>query len=442
MSFLNQNPEQSEQKDQDQANSKPNFSLVINWLRQVFVYSIVTLVSVAIVVTIVLDLPFSLYVNVPIQTNHATDRVLNNALGLTARSQLIPEPIASNNRENFVTAAVKKVGPAVVRIDTERTIATQAPDIFSDDPLFRRFFGKDFFPERPQMPREFRQHGQGSGIVIKPDGTILTNAHVIDGADDVEVKLRDGRTFRGKVLGLDVVTDIAVVKIDGTDLPVAPIGSAENLQVGDWAIALGNPLGLDNTVTLGIISTLSRPSNQVGIADKRIDFIQTDAAINPGNSGGPLLNQNGEVIGINTAIRPDAQGIGFAIPIDKAVAIETKLAQGKTISHPYIGVSMVTVTPDLIADLERDPNAPRIEPGTEGVFVTRVMRDSPAAIAGLKLGDVITRIKGQKVTNTGQVQKLVENSRVNQPLRIVVKRGSSNLTLTVKPQELQTANLR
>jgi S1-C subfamily serine protease len=425
MLFLNQNPEQNNQSE-----AKPNAASGGDRLKQIVAYSLTILVGVAIIIVIALDLPFSLYVNVPNQPRESV-----------AQSEPIQANSAPTDRENFVTAAVKKVGPAVVRIDTERTIASQAPDLFSDDPLFQRFFGDDFFPNLPQTPREFRQHGQGSGFMIKSNGTILTNAHVVDGADQVEVRLRDGRTFTGKVLGLDQVTDIAVVKINGTDLPVAPIGSALNLQVGDWAIALGNPLGLDNTVTLGIISTLSRPSNQVGIADKRIDFIQTDAAINPGNSGGPLLNQNGEVIGINTAIRADAMGIGFAIPIDKAIAIETKLAQGKTISHPYIGISMVKVTPDLIEDLENDPNAPRIEAGTEGVFVLRVMRESPAAIAGIKRGDVITSIKGQKVTDTAQVQKLVEHSRINQSLRIEVKRGSSDITLTVKPQELSTAKL-
>jgi S1-C subfamily serine protease len=405
-------------------------------LRQVIIYSLATLAGVAIALVVVLDLPFS-----PYHLSHLPRRSV-------ARSQPINKstPDSSttkaNNRENFVTAAVKQVGAAVVRIDTERTIASQAPDLFSDDPFFRRFFGEDFFPGMPQMPREFRQHGQGSGFIIKSNGTILTNAHVVAGADNVSVRLRDGRNFTGKVLGLDEVSDLAVVKIDGTDLPVAPIGSSANLQVGDWAIALGNPLGLDNTVTLGIISTLSRPSNQVGIADKRIDFIQTDAAINPGNSGGPLLNQNGEVIGINTAIRPDAQGIGFAIPIDKAIVIEKQLAKGQTISHPYIGISMVTITTDLIEDLENDPNAPKIEPDTTGVFVLRVMRDSPAAIAGVKRGDVITTVKGKSITTSAQLQDLVENSRIDQPLRIGIKRGSSNITLSVKPQELRTANLR
>jgi S1-C subfamily serine protease len=437
MSSPQQNPE-----PEQQPNPESNALFGGSKLRQGVIYGLTTLVGIAIALVVILDLPFSPYVQISHRSHSAERSIARSQPVETIPSSAPTTTRSSSSRENFVTAAVKKVGPTVVRIDTERTVATQAPDLFFDDPFFRRFFGDDFFPGMPQMPREFRQRGQGSGFIIKSNGTILTNAHVVQGADSVSVRLRDGRSFTGKVLGLDVVTDIAIVKIDGNDLPVAPLGSSANLQVGDWAIALGNPLGLDNTVTLGIISTLSRPSDQVGIADKRIDFIQTDAAINPGNSGGPLLNEKGEVIGINTAIRADAQGIGFAIPIDKAIAIETKLARGQTISHPYIGIRMVTITPDLIEDIENDPNAPKIAPGTQGVFVVRVMPESPAAIAGIKLGDVITTVKGKPITTAAELQKAVENSRVNQPLRVGIKRGSSNIALTLRPQELQTANLR
>ncbi|MCY7278917.1 MAG: trypsin-like peptidase domain-containing protein, partial [Phormidesmis sp. CAN_BIN44] len=196
---------------------------------------------------------------------------------------------------SFVAEAVKLMGTAVVRIDTERTVTRRATvDPIYEDPTFRRFFGDEAIP---QAPREERLRGQGSGFLIDQSGVILTNSHVINGADKVTVTLKDGRTFEGKVRGFDEVTDLAVVKIDGTDLPVAPLADSDQVQVGDWAIAVGNPLGLDNTVTLGIVSTLKRSSAQVGIPDKRIDFIQTDAAINPGNSGGPLLNDRGEVIG-------------------------------------------------------------------------------------------------------------------------------------------------
>ena len=243
-----------------------------------------------------------------------------------------------------MAAAVRQVGPAVVRIDTERTVTKRSPiDPSLEDP-FRQFFGDQGFS---QMPREEHLRGQGSGFIIDRGGVILTNAHVIDGADKVTVTLKDGRVFEGKVRGVDEVTDMAVVKINGENLPVVALGSSDQVQVGDWAIAVGNPLGLDNTVTLGIISTLKRSSAQVGIPNKRLDFIQTDAAINPGNSGGPLVNAQGEVIGINTAIRADAMGIGFAIPIDKAKAIKDQLARGEKITHPYLGVQMTTLTPEL-----------------------------------------------------------------------------------------------
>lgn len=172
-------------------------------------------------------------------------------------------------------------------------------------------------------------------------GIILTNAHVVSGVDRVKVSLRDGRTFEGKVRGSDRLSDLAVVKIEGKNLPTAPLGNSSELEVGDWAIAVGNPLGLDSTVTLGIISTLNRSSLQVGIPHQRLNFIQTDAAINPGNSGGPLLNARGEVIGINTAIRADAEGIGFAILIDNAKAIKDRLIRGETIPYPYIGMQLL-----------------------------------------------------------------------------------------------------
>ncbi|MEB3279175.1 MAG: HhoA/HhoB/HtrA family serine endopeptidase [Lyngbya sp.] len=339
---------------------------------------------------------------------------------------------------NFVTAAVNKVGPAVVRLDTERTI-TQKLDPFFDDPFFRRFFGEDF---APQSPREFQQRGQGSGFIVDSNGIILTNAHVVKGADKVTVILRDGREFQGEVRGVDEPSDLAVVKINGNNLPVAPLGNSAEVQVGDWAIAVGNPLGLDNTVTLGIVSTLNRPSSQVGIPDKRLDFIQTDAAINPGNSGGPLLNNQGEVIGINTAIRADGQGIGFAIPIDKAKSIQDKLARGERISHPYIGVRMITLTPDIAKEFNSDPNSPLLIPEIKGVLVVEVIPDSPAARSGLRRGDVITQIDGETITTADQLQNQVELSRVGQPLNIKVQRGDQTQQIAVRPAELGDAALR
>ncbi len=345
-----------------------------------------------------------------------------------------PASMAIGN-SSFVTAAVNRVGPAVVRIDTERTI-TRRVDPFFEDPVFRRFFGEGF---SQQSPTE-QLRGLGSGFILDKSGLVLTNAHVVDKADKVTVRLKDGRTFEGKVKGIDEVTDLAVVKINaGNDLPVAPLGSSSNLQVGDWAIAVGNPLGFDNTVTLGIVSTLKRSSAQVGITDKRLEFIQTDAAINPGNSGGPLLNGQGEVIGINTAIRADAMGIGFAIPIDKAKAIAAQLQRTGKVSHPYLGVQMLTLTPDIAKQNNTDPNSPIQIPEVNGVLVMRVVPSSPAASAGIRRGDVIVQIDGEGVTTAEQLQNLVESSRLGQALQVKVQRGDKTQQLSVRTAELQNA---
>ncbi|MEH2289529.1 HhoA/HhoB/HtrA family serine endopeptidase [Nostoc sp.] len=343
---------------------------------------------------------------------------------------------AAIGSSSFVTAAVNRVGSAVVRIDTERTI-TRRVDPFMEDPFFRRFFGDGF---SQQMPSE-QLRGLGSGFIIDKSGLVMTNAHVVDKADKVTVRLKDGRTFEGKVQGIDEVTDLAVIKINaGNDLPVAPLGSSSNVQVGDWAIAVGNPLGFDNTVTLGIVSTLKRSSAQVGISDKRLDFIQTDAAINPGNSGGPLLNGQGEVIGINTAIRPDAMGIGFAIPIDKAKAIATQLQRDGKVAHPYLGVQMLTLTPDLAKENNTDPNSPIQIPEINGVFVMRVVPNSPAASAGIRRGDVILQIDGKAITSAEQLQNIVEDSQLGQVLKVKVQRGNQTQQLSVRTAELQNAS--
>ena len=334
---------------------------------------------------------------------------------------------------SFVTAAVNRVGSAVVRIDTERTI-TRRNEPMLEDPFFRRFFG-DSFPQ--ESPTE-QLRGLGSGFILDKSGVILTNAHVVDKADKVTVRLKDGRTFEGKVKGIDEVTDLAVVKIDaGKDLPVAPLGSSDHVEVGDWAIAVGNPLGFDNTVTLGIVSTLKRSSTQVGISDKRLDFIQTDAAINPGNSGGPLLNGLGEVIGINTAIRADAMGIGFAIPIDKAKTIASQLQLNGKVAHPYLGVQMVTLTPELAKQNNNDPNSMFAIPEVKGVLVMRVVPNSPAATAGIRRGDVILQIENKAITSAEQLQGVVEESTLGQALQVKIQRGNQTQMLSIRTAELK-----
>lgn len=342
---------------------------------------------------------------------------------------------AALSSESFVATAVHRVGDAVVRIDTERTITRNVPDLFYDDPVFRGFFGPDTFQ---RIPQEERLSGQGSGFIVDSNGYILTNAHVVDKADRVTVTLKDGRHFEGTVEGVDELTDLAVVNInaDQEDLPVAILGDSDTIDVGDWAIAVGNPLGLDNTVTLGIVSTLKRSSATVGIPNKRLDFIQTDAAINPGNSGGPLLNSKGEVIGINTAIRADAMGIGFAIPINKAKSIQTQLARGEHIAHPYLGIQIADLTPEMAKRNNDDPNASMLIPEIDGVLVIRVLPDTPAANAGLRRGDVITQINDQSFKTANQLQSYVDQSKIGQRLKLSLRRGEQTQIITVKSAEL------
>jgi S1-C subfamily serine protease len=315
---------------------------------------------------------------------------------------------------------------------------TRRADPLFDDPFFRDFFGGSFAP-----PSELERKivGQGSGFIIDYSGVILTNAHVVDNANKVTVTLKDGRIFKGEVKGVDEITDLAVVKINaqGSELPIAPLGDSSTVQVGDWAIAVGNPVGLDNTVTLGIISTLGRSAAKAGIPDKRVEFIQTDAAINPGNSGGPLLNAQGEVIGINTAIRADAMGIGFAIPINQAKSLQALLASGKKVPHPYIGVQMVNLTPDLARQNNRDPNSLFMIAEVEGILVVRVMPDSPAERAGIRRGDVIVAVNNQPIQDGSKLQSLVDRAGLNQVLKLKIQRSDRSLELTVQTAQMSNA---
>ena len=396
---------------------------IFNFFRPVF-RTVAPLLSLILAITIAL--------NAWTISPASASATVQNPPKLALRGSELPAT-ASNN--SFVTVAVDRVGPAVVRIDTERTVSRNLDPVM-EDPLFRRFFGEDL---RSQSPRQERLRGQGSGFVIDKSGTVLTNAHVVDKADRVTVTLNDGSIFPGEVLGTDEVTDLAVVKINtkGVNLPVAALGDSDVVKVGDWAIAVGNPLGYNNTVTLGIISTLKRSSAAVGIPDKRLDFIQTDAAINPGNSGGPLLNGSGEVIGINTAIRADAMGIGFAIPINKAKAIYAQLAKGEQVSHPFLGIQMIDLTAEIARENNADPNAPMMIPEVRGVLVMRVVPNTPAEKAGIRKGDVIVQIDGEAVTAAEKLQNLVENSQIGQSLKLKLRRGSETREVAV-----QTAQLR
>jgi S1-C subfamily serine protease len=339
-----------------------------------------------------------------------------------------PVNLATANNSNFITTVVDKVGPAVVRIDSTQTIQNPASRIFND-PFFQEFFGSQF----PTPPSKEIVHGIGSGFIINSNGEILTNAHVVNGADTVTVTLKDGRTFKGTVMGADPVTDVAVVKIQANNLPVVTIGNSDQLKPGQWAIAIGNPLGLDNTVTEGIVSATGRSSSQVGVPDERVNFIQTDAAINPGNSGGPLLNASGQVIGINTAIIQNAQGLGFSIPINKAETIANQLIANGTVKHPYLGIQMVTLTPEVKQQINSDPNAQISVNESQGVLVVKVMPDSPAAKDGIYAGDVIVKANHQLATRANFLQQAVENSSIGGNLQLEIRRNGQTIKLSVQP---------
>lgn len=356
---------------------------------------------------------------------------LNNQQRITSVPQLIPTvsrtyvpPVSRDPEElNFVAKAVQKVGPAVVRIDASRSISSEGNRPF--DPL-RRFFGDD----SPNQERTL-ERGTGSGFIISSDGILLTNAHVIDGADKVMVTLKDGQSFEGNVLGVDELTDIAVIKIDANNLPTVNFGKSSHLIPGEWAIAIGNPLGLDNTVTVGIISALGRSNTEVGIPDKRVKYIQTDAAINPGNSGGPLLNAQGEVIGMNTAIRAHGQGLGFAIPVETIQKIVQDLSTYGKAQHPYLGIQMININPNTV-DTIRSEFGFNLEAET-GVLIVKVMPNSPASEAGLRAGDILKKVGNQPITDSTDVQEIVEASQIGANLEVEVKRDQELKVIQVSP---------
>ena len=366
----------------------------------------------------------------------ATAAVLLGPIGVgPVQSQVqaqAPAPSSASGlgRQSFVAAAVRRAGPSIVTIDTERTVtvrggASGLPAPLLNDPFFRQFFG---LPQFSQPPSQRVERGQGSGFIVDSSGLIITNAHVVEKSDKVTVGLQDGRRALGTVVGLDPLTDLAVVRLSGSGpWPMAPLGNSDSLQVGDWAIAVGNPFGLDNTVTLGIISNLNRNASKLGITDKRLDLIQTDAAINPGNSGGPLLNADGEVIGINTLVRtgPGA-GLGFAIPINRARAIAAQLVSTGRATHPMIGVGLEPLPAgDGTSQLR-------------GVRVVSVAAGGPAAQAGLRTGDVITAAAGQPIQAANQLVTAVERTGVGRPLALTVNRGGAVLQLQVVPVDLAT----
>ena len=343
------------------------------------------------------------------------------------------EVLAKNsfNNLNFVSDAVKTVSPAVVKIDTERLVERQQFDPTLLDPLLRDLIGEpSIIPER--------ERGQGSGVIIAKEGLVLTNAHVVERVDNVSVTLADGNICEGRVLGSDSITDLALVKIDDlVNENFAPLGDSEELEVGDWAIALGTPYGLEKTVTLGIISSLHRDINSLGFSDKRLDLIQTDAAINPGNSGGPLVNSNGEVIGINTLVRsgPGA-GLGFAIPINLAKNVSEKLLKYGEVIHPYLGVQLISLNPKIAREHNKDPNSLVQLPERSGALIQSVIPNSPAEKAGLKRGDLVIAAENILVDEPKTLLDEVEKSQIGKVFLLNVLRNNKELTINIKPEPL------
>lgn len=339
----------------------------------------------------------------------------------------------------FVTIA-KQAKASIVNISSVKKSKQRSepfPSPFFDDPFFRRFFGEEFERRMP-APREYREQGLGSGVIVTPNGYIVTNNHVVEGADELTVALPDKRTFKAKIIGTDPKTDVAVIKIDASGLPVLSWGDSGQLQVGEMVLAVGNPFGLSQTVTMGIISAVGRAN--MGIVDYE-DFIQTDAAINPGNSGGALINLKGELIGINTAIFTQSggyMGIGFAIPSNMAKSVMDSLIKHGKVVRGWIGVSIQEVTQELAKEFGVTE--------TKGALVAEVMDDSPASKAKLERGDIITTFNGTPIRDPGQLRALVAGTApgTNVTVSIVRDKKTKDLTMIVGelPKELAKTGRR
>jgi serine protease Do len=330
------------------------------------------------------------------------------------------DPAPLQQASKAFSSVAKKAAPAVVFIKVEKTVETGGTAPFGNGGPF------DFFYDR--QPREYRQRGQGSGFIISENGYILTNNHVVGDADTITVKLSDGREFKAKRIGGDEKSDVAVIKIDGDNLPILPLGDSDELEVGEWVIAIGNPFGLAETLTFGIVSAKGR--NTVGINDYE-DFIQTDAAINPGNSGGPLINLKGQAIGINSAIYSStggSVGIGFAIPINMARNIKDQLVRDGKVTRGQLGVMIGELTQELADYFDIKES--------KGVVVSDVLKDSPAEKAGLQAGDIILKINDEDVESVGQLRNTVSMVAPGTEVELLIYRNGREKTVTVGIGEL------
>lgn len=322
---------------------------------------------------------------------------------------------------NPVAMIARKASPAVVNIDT-KTLVKRSFSPFGNDPFFRQFFGDQMDLFSKVVPME----GKGSGFIATPDGMILTNNHVVDGADSVTVTLSDGRRFDAEIVGKDPTYDLAVIRIKASKLPVLKMGDSDRTQVGEWVVAIGNPFGLEHTVTVGVISAKNR---SIRLEQLNFDgFFQTDAAINPGNSGGPLINLENQVIGINTAIVPYAQGIGFAIPINLAKQVMDDLVKYGRVKRAWLGVYMQPITPDMAEAFGLK--------SAEGALVSDVVPDSPAEKAGIQRGDVVKSVGGTAVKTPDDLSKAVRSRVAGDVVKIEGFREGKTVNFSVKLEEL------
>src|SRR3989338_3967658 len=371
---------------------------------------------------------------------------------ITPQSLSLPS-FEGYNMEDAVIGVASSTGKAVVSISTEHITKVKGGGTrryyfgspfgqespFGEDDSFRRFFD-DFFGELPD--REYKQRGLGSVVIIDQEGYILTNEHVINDADKISVTLSDGREFKGEVKGRDARSDLAIIKINAKNLPVANLGDSDNLKIGQWVVAIGNPFGFalqnpEPTVTAGVISALHRSLGSILSRDKDYnDLIQTDAAINPGNSGGPLVNFNGEVVGINVAIFSTSggyQGVGFAIPVNNAKRIISRLIEGKKIAYGWIGVTGQNLDDDLAKYLGLAEK--------NGVLISKVIENGPAQKAGIKESDVIKQFDNKAVNNVRELLNVVGKTEIGKKVKVVVVREKKELTLEVqigeRPQNLE-----
>jgi serine protease Do len=347
----------------------------------------------------------------------------------TAESQVsdLTEPIIPGSFSDLA----EKLSPTVVNVKvTKIERATFRGPQFPDG-NFGDFFDR-FFKEMPRTPDNFRSQGAGSGVIISKDGYILTNNHVVEGAKEVTITMTDKKEYKAKVVGRDPKTDLAVLKVDAKKtLPAAALGNSEHLKVGDWVMAIGNPFGLNHTVTSGIVSAKGRV---IG-AGPYDDFIQTDASINPGNSGGPLFNMSGQVVGINTAIIPQGQGIGFAIPVNTAKPLIPQLVSNGEVTRGFLGVNIQTITPDLAKALDiEDP---------KGALVADVVSGSPAEMAGIKRGDIIIAYNDEQVNDSRDLPAMVATTPVNEEATVTLLRDGKKkrLPVTVGKLPSDTAKL-